>query len=164
MAKREKILLTLMIVAIGYGIFEFFSGYLIQERIVEQPFPQVENAFSFSSDVSQTVENARLVPTEVYIIDLAFRNTVPDFLYEWPPEDRAVEQKPYLSDIIEPMIYNGYLEMGSRRLAIIDGIEYQEGDILARGIFRILSISPQKVAIENLNNGSRIVIPYAEEF
>ena len=164
MAKREKILFTLMIVAIGYGIFEFFSGYLVQERIVEQPFPQVEDASSFSSDVSQAVEDARLVPTEVYIIDLAFRNTVPHFLYEWPPEDRAVEQKSYLDDYTEPMIYNGYLEMGDRRLAVIDGIEYEEGDILARGIFRILSISPQEIIIEHLNNGSRIVIPYAEEF
>lgn len=164
MAKREKILFTLMIAAIGYGIFEFFSWYLAQDRIVEQPTPQLEDALGFSAAAGQAVEDARLMPTEIYIIDLATRKPVRDILYEWPPDAMETEQEPFPDEAVYPMLYNGYLEMGDRRLAIIDGIEYEEGDTLARGFFKVLSISPHEIIIESLGNDRRIAIPYAEEF
>ena len=45
------------------------------------------------------------------------------------------------------MLYTGYLRMGDKRLAIINGMEYEAGDILEPDGFIIRSISPRRVVI-----------------
>jgi hypothetical protein len=45
------------------------------------------------------------------------------------------------------MIYSGFLQMGQKRLAIINGMEYETGDRLEPGGFLLKSISPTRVVI-----------------
>jgi hypothetical protein len=44
-------------------------------------------------------------------------------------------------------IYTGFLRMGEKKLAIINGMEYEAGDILEPDGFIIRSISPSRVVI-----------------
>lgn len=56
--------------------------------------------------------------------------------------------------------YTGYVELGSGRLAVVDGIEYQVGDRLEGGGYRVTAITPERVALESVGTGGRIEIPY----
>ena len=56
--------------------------------------------------------------------------------------------------------FTGYVELGSGRLAVIDGYEYQVGDTLEGGGYKVLAVSPDKVTLESLANGQRLDIPY----
>ena len=56
--------------------------------------------------------------------------------------------------------FTGYVELGSGRLAVVDGMEYQVGDMLESGGYKVVAIAPDLVALESLANGQRIEIPY----
>jgi hypothetical protein len=56
--------------------------------------------------------------------------------------------------------YTGYVELGSGRLAVVDGFEYQVGDSLEGGGYKVAAISPDKVFLESLANGNRVEVPY----
>ena len=56
--------------------------------------------------------------------------------------------------------FTGYVELGSGRLAVIDGYEYQAGDTLEGGGYKVLSVTPDKVALESLANGQKLELPY----
>ena len=56
--------------------------------------------------------------------------------------------------------FTGYVDLGSGRLAVIDGYEYQAGDTLEGGGYKVLVVSPDKVTLESLANGQRLDIPY----
>ena len=54
--------------------------------------------------------------------------------------------------------YTGYLEMGRKRIAIINGIEYKEGEPLDIKGFVLKSVSPARVLIENRTTGATLNI------
>ena len=60
------------------------------------------------------------------------------------PEEVEESPEPVLTTKI---MYTGFLEMGDKRLAIINGMEYESGDILEPGGYTIRSISASRVVI-----------------
>jgi Type II secretion system protein B len=61
------------------------------------------------------------------------------------------------------LVYNGFMELGSKRLAIINGQEYEAGDKLSPGGFTIKSILPTRVVIVSAQGeGAPIVLPLQE--
>lgn len=59
--------------------------------------------------------------------------------------------------------YTGYLDAGSRRLAIINGIEYMVGDQLDSGSLVVKSIDPEKVVLEDAGKRGQLTIPFTGE-
>jgi hypothetical protein len=77
-----------------------------------------------------------------------------------PPEARVdrtpARPKPNLK-------FTGYIDMGDRRLAIINGLEYESGDRLDPGGFTIKSILPNKVVmVYTQGEGQPIELPLQE--
>ncbi len=56
--------------------------------------------------------------------------------------------------------YTGFVELGSGRLAIVDGLEYQVGDSLEGGGYKVAAIEPDRVVLEIVANGNRVVVPH----
>ncbi|MHC1791894.1 hypothetical protein [Solidesulfovibrio sp.] len=56
--------------------------------------------------------------------------------------------------------FTGYVELGSGRLAVIDGYEYQAGDTLEGGGYTVRTVSPDRVTLESLANGQPLELPY----
>ena len=56
--------------------------------------------------------------------------------------------------------FTGYVELGSGRLAVIDGYEYQAGDTLEGGGYKVIALTPDKVQLESLANGQKLELPY----
>jgi hypothetical protein len=163
MTTREKILITLMIAAIGYGAFELLSATLFRDPAPETPASRVQDQSRLPGEVARVMEDGGLDPVRAYIFEVASMDWGRNFFYQWPPETEVTPQDPWMEEDIEPLTYSGYIEMGQRRLAIINNMEYQEGDMLARTGFRIMSISPGEVIIESVRGIRQTSIPYVEE-
>jgi hypothetical protein len=59
-------------------------------------------------------------------------------------------------------VYSGYLELNRKRMAIINGMEYSEGDGLDTKGYVLKSVSPSSVVIENRGIGATINVPLLE--
>ena len=61
------------------------------------------------------------------------------------------------------LLYTGFLEMGDKRLAIINGTEYETGEKLEPGGFVIQSIRPNQVVISPEDRKTKTMILPLEE-
>jgi hypothetical protein len=59
-------------------------------------------------------------------------------------------------------VYSGYLDTGRKRMAIINGIEYSEGESLDVKGYVLKSVSPTRVVIENHGTGATLNVPLLE--
>ncbi len=155
MTRREKIILAVTgvvaVVAIGYLFLD--AGPAVPPKPVVQAQPQVtaqvrETAQTLARQAAPGgVETALMAA-----LDKPWRVAV---LYDKPLEARGGTGRP----TVVPR-FTGYVELGSGRLAVIDGYEYQAGDTLEGGGYKVLAVSPDKVTLESLANGQRLDIPY----
>lgn len=155
MNRREKIILTITgvvaVVAIGYLYLD--AGPSVP------PQPAVPVQTQATSQVRETAQALarQAAPGGVETalmaaLDKPWRAAV---LYDKPLEARGGAGRP----TVVPR-FTGYVELGSGRLAVIDGYEYQAGDTLEGGGYKVLAVSPDKVTLESLANGQRLDIPY----
>ena len=56
-------------------------------------------------------------------------------------------------------VYSGYLGSKKRSMAVINGMEYKEGEALDTPGFVLRSVSPARVVIENRGSGATLNIP-----
>lgn len=56
-------------------------------------------------------------------------------------------------------VYSGYLGSGKKSMAVINGVEYKEGEALDIAGFVLRSVSPARVVIENRGSGAQLNIP-----
>ena len=59
-------------------------------------------------------------------------------------------------------VYSGYLEVGRKRMAIINDIEYPEGENLDIKGYVLKSASPTRVVIKNRGTGATVNVPLQE--
>jgi len=61
------------------------------------------------------------------------------------------------------LIYSGYLEVGGRKTAIINGMDYRAGDELEASGYKVGHITPSSVIIMDKTSGEKITIPFLSE-
>jgi hypothetical protein len=59
-------------------------------------------------------------------------------------------------------VFTGYLEVDKKRIALINGVEYGEGEALDAKGFVLKSVSPTQVVIENRETRALLNIPLQE--
>lgn len=132
---REKIIVGLMVVAVGYFIVDFFWATAPEPP----PTEAHDAALALATDLQLALAAGDFEPPEHLIVALAqLRATAwsPAAFVEAdlvPPEpDEADEEQTFaaaeLQAAAESLLYSGYLEMNGRRLAVINGQEYAVGD------------------------------------
>ena len=55
------------------------------------------------------------------------------------------------------LLCSGFIQVDGRMLAVINGVEYEEGDLMAKGGYTVRQISEEKVVLESLQ-GEEIVV------
>ena len=148
MAKREKIILFLMVLSVlFYGVYYFSikpSG-----TGIERPEKKEAKLNQFVSDIAVRLKKKDISRTDKYIISMAKKEWAGDpflqaeLLLDSQPEQERVEA----SALNVNFIYSGYLEMGDNRLAVINNMEYVVGEELDPGGYIVKSISPAQVVI-----------------
>ncbi len=145
MSQREKILIGLMILAIGYGIFVWFLSPPQPEAILKADTDQNSlNAFIIKVAEKTT---GGLSKFQKNVLEKAEARWKRDPLIQIKPQPAVEEEENQEPVLTTKMIYTGFLQMGDKRLAIINGMEYETGDRLEPGGFLLQSISPTRVVI-----------------
>jgi hypothetical protein len=164
MTNREKIIVGMAVIAVAYAGIE-----LLLPRQKSAPVHQTQGLEGLSAFITKIAEATKSGPAETHaeIIRKAEAGWKQNPFLKIqkpppapPPEARAdkapVRPKPNL-------IYTGYIDMGDRRLAIINGLEYETGDRLDPGGFTIKTILPNRVVmVYTQGEGTPIVLPLQE--
>lgn len=163
MSKREKGILIVMALAVLYGGYSL----LAPSSDPTQPaatMPSLQNVEDFVLGVIAEVPRFSLNTAEEYMIAAAVapwgenpflkvkleENDAPDKLSVTVPEPKV------------PLVYSGFIELGDRRLAILNGREYEPGDALEISGYSLLAVYPSHVELKWLDSDDVRVVPLEE--
>ncbi len=164
MAKREKIILSLMVLSIFlYGIYHF-SSIKPSDTGIKRPQKKEEKLDKFVADIAVKLKKKDISRTDKHIIATAKSAWAGDpFLrVALPVESQSKQERVAASALNVNFIYSGYMEMGDNRLAVINGMEYVVGEELDPGGYIVNSISPAQVVIGIEGTNQTIVLPVEE--
>lgn len=152
---REIVLVTLMLAAVLYGVYDYFLASL--------PTPvgigggeNTERIDTLITDASKVLEEGDGHSAYAALITGAEADWERDSFYVDTPSTIGASYMP-------PVAYTGYLEIGGKRMAVIDGVGYEAGDDLETGGYRVKRIGPSAVMIEEKKTGRGITVPLLEE-
>jgi hypothetical protein len=168
MSKREKIILIIMIVAILVGLFEFlFSSSPDPDMMVNKK--KLEEIKSSLSSSALVLSSGNLSDNQLYIMSIAAENWAKNPFKDMFSNDVLSRNKNYSTKersenkkSIQELIYSGFLSMAKKRMAIINGIEYEEGDELETRDYVVKQIKPSEVLLKMKNQDKTISITLSE--
>ncbi|MBW1842012.1 MAG: hypothetical protein JRI75_09495 [Deltaproteobacteria bacterium] len=163
MAKREKVILILMVLTIlGGGYIYFFSSPQDADIGIPVKDPDVLNRFV--ADVVGSLRSSEPTKNDRFVLARAASEWKKDpFLpaeLNVTSEVSIDEDKVIAGDI--NFTYSGYIDMGNRKLAIINGMEYETGEALEQGVYILKRISPIQVVIGVAGGLQEVTLPLEE--
>jgi hypothetical protein len=160
MSNREKGILVFMAIAVLYGIYSFF--------LASSPKPVAVNRGKSIDDITQFIGEV----TDSLKEDSSEKNTyvLAQAKAQWTQDpflparaltaksDIVVETLPGASSEEVSYRYSGYIKMGNRKLAIINGLEYELGNELKQGGKVVKEIGPMQIVIGNPNEDNNLTL------
>ena len=164
MTTREKIIVGLMVLAVCYGVYTIFlAGPPDEDAFKTGGDKELETLNLFIAKVADKTKNS-LSKEQAYVLLKAQEKWKQDPLLQIEPEMSPEEKEARQPLVLESKIlYSGFLQMGDKRLAILNGIEYEIGDRLDPGGLIVREIYPNHVVIGSPNVKSKKVILPMEE-
>jgi hypothetical protein len=165
MAKREKIIILLMIVSILYGVYSFF--------LTSPPEPPedtedmtIEALNQFVVGAAQELFSEKTVAVDDYILSQAasawqkdpFMPTGPGHGSQNAAKKMELEQRQAIR-----LAYTGYIEVSDKRLAIINDLEYETGEALNQPGYYVKQITPKRVVVGIEGETQNIILPLEEQ-
>ncbi len=162
MSKREKIILFFMALSLVYGFFIFFIEAPGKKGAMGQS-SKLESLNKFISHVAELTKES-LSEIDSYIIEKAPKQWDKDPLLSSDMEFqfKAESTEADVSALKVNIKYTGYLNMGAKNFAILNGLEYEEGEELEKGGFILRKVYPERVIIVIKGKQEEITIPLEE--
>lgn len=153
--RRQGIILIAAALAVLYGLYNFIAPGTGHKAAAPQM--QAKELQLFVTQTTEEVTRHLPLPFDTYIFSRAEskweRNP---FSWKAGFGNKGGAQEASL------FTYTGFLELGNRRIAIINDMEYQAGDHLEKEGFFVRKISPASVVIKNRLENTEFEIPLAE--
>ncbi|MFC1896767.1 hypothetical protein ACFL0Q_08955 [Thermodesulfobacteriota bacterium] len=150
----------LTLVVILYGAYSyFFEG--IGEDIAADAQQEIETLQQTLGEAQKLALSLKQPLMVSYILSRAEAQWSADPFYEGPKVDVAQLQEIQEFDV--DFLYTGYLQVGARWLAVINGIEYEIGEPMEPPEYVLRSVDPKQVVIEHKGTRRTIEVPYEEE-
>ncbi|HPD56500.1 MAG TPA: hypothetical protein P5294_06355 [Smithellaceae bacterium] len=157
--KRQVIILSIAALFVLYAIYELvIAGPAAKKAKTAAEPVKIE---AFVSDLQSDLIKDIVAGVDVHIINKAEANWERNPFWErqvfkeWAAKDGTGRAG-------AKIVYSGYVDSGKKRLAVINGYEYREGEQLEMEGFFLKSISPSRVLIVNKNTGNELEIPIQE--
>jgi len=166
LAKREKIILGVMAIAIILAAFIYLSPQKKSSGSVDTAQKTAE-LNTYVAGIAGTLKEDTMKNPGTLILARAEKEWARDpflssgDLIKWN-EVKARKAKEAAAVTKIDFVYSGYFEVRGKRMAIINGIEYKEGEALDVKGYMLKSISPEKVVIENRGIGAKLTVPMLE--
>lgn len=154
--KREFIFLALAGLALAYFLFDYFVLPSLKKpaAVVEAEKVDIQKLLG---EMGEYARKDGSVDNIIYTVSRAELTWPRDpFLNEDLASAASVESQKTKFN------YTGFIMLGKRRLAVINGIEYQVGESLTTEGFVVKIINPNDVVLEDSINKSRLSIPIQE--
>jgi hypothetical protein len=170
MTTREKIIVGLMLLTVIYGVYAvFFENKGAPPEIAAiSATKQLENLNTFITKVAEA-SKVGLTKEDKYIIALAEAEWKQDPLVSVElkdlPESEIQRAKKVTTVSIPDLTvsYTGFMQMGDKKFAIINGVEYATGDRIEEGNYILQSITPSRVVIVSTGRSKkRYIFPLEE--
>ena len=165
MSNREKLIVVVAVLALFYGVYVVFFEGRTQQPTFTTSQSDLDNLNTFITKVA-TVTKEGISEKDSEIIKRAEKAWVRDPLIrmkkpvQTEEETAQAEQETYPEGQI---LYTGYLEMGTTRLAIINGNEYATGDMLEQGGYVVRSITPSQIVLATTDGTKNMFIVPLQE-
>ena len=164
MTNREKAIVGLMALTVGFGVYiMFFAGSKEEAAFENRGDKELQALHSFINEVAEKTKS-RLPREQIYALQKAQSEWKQDPLIDIKPKmsrDEKTQRKPLKLD--RKIIYTGFLQMGPKRLAIINGLEYEIGDRLEPDGLIVRSIHPNYIVIGSpVHKNKKVVLPMEE--
>lgn len=163
-ATREKIILGVMGIAVLYAAVDFLMPRKKNSGIDVKQKTEELNTFVTALSAGMGKDAAKSLGSLIFA--RAEKEWAEDpFLDEKSLKAWVKAKEPLQEGTTEPKIafsYAGYIEVGRKRMAIINGIEYSEGDALEIKGFVLKSVSPARVVIVNPATKATLTVPLQE--
>ncbi len=158
MTKRERVLVWIMGAAVVAGAGMFALGGKDKAAGPSTPAKAVQAALADAQALVKPVREAGVGDTDSHVVAMALRPWESGLFYE-----KALEFQVEGPNEGTLPAFTGFVEMGSLRLAIIDGYEYREGDELEAGGYLVEEIRPDQVTLKGLDKDAKAVrLPYQD--
>jgi hypothetical protein len=140
-----------MLLSVVYGIYAVFFENKIKEPTIISATKELENLNAFITKVAEA-SKAGLSKEDTYIISRAEAKWKQDPLINAELTDRPIDEIKRKTEVqvVDPQLkvtYTGFMQMGDKKFAIINGIEYASGDELEQGGYIVRKITPSQVTI-----------------
>jgi hypothetical protein len=169
MTRREKIIVFIMILVIIYGAYNLLLSSHPKKSAQVTVSASVKKSVNVSKknkllkDISDVLKEDKITGAQAYIAARAEREWMydPFSISRLSSEGSRIALGNTKEDV--KFIYNGYLEIGNKKIAIINGVDYQTGDNLELCGYKVKSISPSRVIIVNTRKTGKITVPFLEK-
>ena len=160
-----------MLLTVVYGVYAvFFEGKGSVEPVAAINSSQkLEDLNAFIAKVAET-SKAGLSASDKYIIEKAEVEWKQDPLINVNLTNRPESEIQKSKEVTKVPIpdlkvsYTGFMQMGDKTFAIINGMEYRAGDQLEQGDYMVRSITPSQVVIVSTRDSKkRFVFPLEEQ-
>jgi len=173
MSKREIIIVFAALVAIMYAVYSLFIASS-SKQITNDTNIKKTGTVRFIANLSEILDKNALDTTDLYIIARAEAKWEKDpFLKTELAKESEVPEKPVPVEEVPrqtvrgeeklSLTYSGYIEMGDKRLAIINDVEYETNDELELAGYIVEKIEPFKVIISDKERQRKIIVPIEQE-
>ena len=152
---REIVVMAVMLAVVLYGVYDSFVASSSKPLGAggEEATAQIDTLIA---EASKVLENRGSYPVYAAVVARAEADWGKDpfYSYDTPAVSTAT---------IGPVVYTGYLEIGKRRIAVIDGVSYEAGDELEAGGYLVGRIRSSAVVIKEKVTGKSTTVPLLEE-
>ncbi|MCD6487345.1 MAG: hypothetical protein J7K35_08485 [Syntrophobacterales bacterium] len=151
---REIVIIVIMLAAVLYGAYSFFiaSSPKSVKTVIPESTAEIDNLIA---DASEILKSSDSYPLYANIVASAESDWVRDPFYK--------ETTSLVNVMGLGLEYTGYLEIGNKRVAVINNVIYETGDKLELVGYVVRHIRPSAVVIEGKIKGMRVTIPLLEE-
>ncbi|OIO00504.1 MAG: hypothetical protein AUJ49_09820 [Desulfovibrionaceae bacterium CG1_02_65_16] len=146
MLKREKILLGLVAATAIAAGGVLLSGPSTPKGPQASAKPGVD-----SDEMIKSMDQAKLTEAQAYRLSVLAQNATIDPFYG---RSSAITQDDPNQPAGEELVYSGYIKVGLKVFAVINGIEYACGDKLADGGYVLQAIEKNAVLLERTDGSS----------
>ncbi|MDD5722273.1 MAG: hypothetical protein PHY29_00890 [Syntrophales bacterium] len=152
---REIVVMAVMLAVVLYGVYDSFVASS-SKPLGAGSGEKVVQIDTLIAEASKVLEDRGSYPVYAAIVAGAEADWGRDPFYA----DNTPGMRTSTMGAIE---YTGYLEIGTRRIAVIDGVGYETGDELEVGGYLVKRIGSSAVVIEEKETGKGITVPLLEE-
>jgi hypothetical protein len=151
MSVREKIVVALMLLTVSYGLYSWLSPGAPAPGGTEKASGASQQIEALVANLAQTFDQSNTLEHDRLLLERAEEAWTARLFLEKAFGAASLEAVSSTGEGGAPgeaaLVYSGYIAVGARQVAVINGIEYEAGDQLDQSALVLRRIQPDLVTL-----------------